>query len=95
MYPRLPVLPKTKTRKGVTEMIEIVEYWNKVEPDNAAGTRVLREYEIKRQYKIDSDFSELKSRWRQHPKMTIKPDVIIEDCGRQYGIHSYKEIKPA
>ena len=77
-------------------MIEIIEYWNKVVNDSNApfGTRVIRdEYEIKTQYRMDSNLDELKRRWKNHPEMTIHQDKIIEDCGRVYGIHSYREIR--
>ena len=76
-------------------MLRITEYWNKVICDKSApfGTRVLPEYEIKRELTIEGNLSELKKRWRGHPRMTINHDSIIEDFGRSYGIHSYNIIK--
>ena len=78
-------------------MIQVTEYWNKVVDDPVApfGRKVLPEYEIHRQSTMDSDFKELKARFKNHPRMTIHPDKIVEDNGRYYGIHSYIEIKPA
>ena len=79
-------------------MIEIIEYWNKVidDPGGPMPTKVIRdEYEIKRRYNMDSDLDELKRRWVKNPRMEIKPDMIVEDMGRYYGIHSYREIRRA
>jgi hypothetical protein len=77
-------------------MVEITEYWNKLTDDPSApfGKRVLPEYEIHRKYTMQSDFSELKTRWKDNPRMKILQDKIVEDTGKYYGIHSYIEIKP-
>ena len=77
-------------------MIIAKQYWNKVVDDPTApfGTRVLPEYEIHSQWKCGEDkyFPELKARKRNNPRFTIHRNKIVEDCGRQYGIHSYIEI---
>ena len=77
-------------------MLKAIEYWNKVIDDKSQpfGTKVLRdEYEIKSTWTINNTLENLKKRYKNHPRMTIKDDCIIEDKGRQYGIHSYIEIK--
>jgi hypothetical protein len=76
-------------------MIEVTQYWNKVIDDDSApfGTRVLKEYEIKSRYKLDTDFQELRKRYKNHPRMTITDDLITENNGSYYGIHSYTEIR--
>ena len=75
-------------------MIQVTEYWNKIIDDKSApfGTKVLSEYEIYRQYTMDSDFELLKKRWKNNSKMTIEADKITEDKGKYYGIHSYVVI---
>ena len=72
-------------------MIRVTEYWNKIIDDKSApfGKRVLPEYEIHRQFNMDSDFELLKKRWQNNSKMTIEADKITEDKGKNYGIHSY------
>ena len=77
-------------------MIQITEFWNKVVDDETAPSRkrvLPGEYEIKNQYRVDGDLPDLKRRYKKHPRMTIAGDMITEDCGRSYGIHSYKEIR--
>ncbi len=77
-------------------MIKITVYWNKIidDPSQPFGTRVLPEYEIKKQYTMDSDFYELKNRWNNHPRMKIEGEKITEQLPKQYGIGSYIEIIP-
>ena len=77
-------------------MIKITEYWNKLEPNNNSpfGTKVIHgEYDIKRSYIVNNTLKDLKDRWKDNPKMTIEKDRITEDCGKWYGIHSYKIIE--
>ena len=72
-------------------MIKVTEYWNKVvdDPTSPFGRRVLPEYEVKSQWRTKADLDELKTRWKDHPRMAIEGDRIIEDKGRYFGIHSY------
>ena len=72
-------------------MIQATEYWNKVSKYEGFpfGIKPLPEYEIKSQWKIDCSFEELKKRVKNHPRMTIEDNKIIEDKGEYYGIHSY------
>lgn len=78
-------------------MIEIIEYWEKVgnkEPGKLAN--VLKgQYKIKSISKINNTLADLKARYRMapSPKITVYPDRIVEDCGRHFGIHSYREIR--
>ena len=74
--------------------IVITQYWNKIVDDPIAhfGTRVLPEYEIKSQCKIDGTLENLKKRWKKNPRMTIEPDRITEDMGKYFGIHLYQVI---
>ena len=76
-------------------MIEITEYWNKVidDPTQPFGTRVLPEYEVKAVFRVNNTLEDLKTRWRKHKNIAILPDMIIDDRGKSYGIHSYAEIK--
>jgi hypothetical protein len=76
-------------------MIEITEYWNKVvdDPTQPFGTRVTPEYEIKATFRVNNTLADLKSRWRGHKNITIKKDMIVDDRGKSYGIHSYAEIR--
>jgi len=75
-------------------MILITQYWNKIIDDPSApfGTRVLPEYEVKSQCKIDGTLEDLKKRWKKNPRMTIDPDRITEDLGKYFGIHLYQVI---
>lgn len=75
-------------------MVTITLYWNKVvkDPTEPFGNRVLPEYDVKSQTRIDGTLKDLKKRWKNHPRMTIEPDRIVEDFGKQYGIHSYQVI---
>jgi len=74
--------------------IVITQYWNKIIDDPTAhfGTRVLPEYEIKSQWKIDGTLEDLKKRWGKNSRMTIEPDRITEDLGKYFGIHLYQVI---
>jgi len=76
-------------------MVICTEYWNKVSRDKGfpIGIKPLPEYEIKSQWKIDTTLSELKNRVKNHPRMTILKDKIIEEKGKDYGIHIYVEYK--
>jgi len=75
-------------------MITITQYWNKIvdDPESPFGTRVLREYEVRSQWKTDGTLEDLKKRWIKHPRMTIEKDSITEDFGKYFGIHSYQVI---
>lgn len=78
-------------------MIQITEYWEKTEhKEPGKFVNVLKgQYEIKSISKINNTLADLKARYRMapNPKITVYPDRIVEDCGRRYGIHSYREIK--
>jgi hypothetical protein len=76
-------------------MIEIKVFWNKVidDPSQPFGTRVLPEYQVKETFRVNNTISDLRERWKTHKNMNIQKDIIIEDCGRSYGIHTYKEIR--
>lgn len=76
-------------------MIIATEYWNKVSKHERFpfGIKPLPEYEIKSQWNIDCTIDELKKRVKNHPRMTIEENKIIEDMGKYYGIHSYIEYK--
>lgn len=78
-------------------MIQITEYCEKTErKEYGKLANVLKgQYEIKSISKINNTLANLKARYRMtpNPKITVYPDRIIEDCGRCYGIHSYREIK--
>uniref|UniRef100_A0A6H1ZVA4 Uncharacterized protein n=1 Tax=viral metagenome TaxID=1070528 RepID=A0A6H1ZVA4_9ZZZZ len=76
-------------------MIYFKEYWNKVIDDRTApfGRRVLKdEYELHREWQHTGELQELKKRVKNNPRMTIHADHIREDCGREFGIHSYRII---
>ena len=78
-------------------MIQITQYWNKVEKDETGpfGTKVIKgEYVIKKQWRDSATFNELKERWKNCERIIIEPDKITEDNGSYYGIHGYTVIIP-
>lgn len=72
-------------------MIQATKYWNKVikNPSKPFKTEVLKEYKIKSKWTFGGSLNDLKKRIKDHPRMTIHENKIIEDKGRYYGIHSY------
>lgn len=80
-------------------MLQIIKYWEIVvreeNPHGPVVTVVKKgEYEIQHQWTTPGTLDELKKRWRNHNKrLTVFNDRIVEDCGTQYGIHSYIEIR--
>lgn len=75
-------------------MIQITEYWEKVDRSDEGKLGYVRkgDYEVKSRYVINNTLDDLKDRYRGRHRFTITKDKIIEDCGRAWGIHSYKEI---
>lgn len=75
-------------------MIQVIEYREKTQRNEDGTIRVLKgEYEVISISSIDNTLDDLKKRYKDHPRMTIFSDRIVEDKGGFYGIRSYAEIK--
>jgi len=72
-------------------MIQVTECWNRVvkNPSKPFKSEVLKEYEIKSRWTLNGSLDDLKKRVKNHPRMIIKKDKIVEDTGKYYGVHSY------